>query len=71
MDTCTFSNFIAALRPWLNRDYIRQAHIDESGKFVLMFTDGGQKTYRVDDCTAAQVKDAVSLLEKNGVPVSK
>ena len=29
-----------------------------------MFVDGGQKVYRVDDCTAAQLKEAVELLKK-------
>jgi hypothetical protein len=36
-----------------------------------MFVDGGQKDYQVDDCTAAQLKDTIELLKKNGVPVFK
>jgi hypothetical protein len=36
-----------------------------------MFVDGGQKVYQVDDCTADQLKDAVELLNKNGVQVLK
>jgi hypothetical protein len=36
-----------------------------------MFVDGGQKIYQVDDCTAAQLKDAVALMKKNGVVVYK
>jgi len=37
----------------------------------LVFVDGGQTVYHVDDCTAAQLKDAVELMKKNGVPVLK
>ena len=71
MHTCTFIDFMQALEPWLNDDYVRQAGFDDKGNFTLMFVDGGQKVYHVDDCTAAQLKDAVELMKKNGVPVLK
>jgi hypothetical protein len=29
MDTCTFMDFMQALKPWLNRDFIQQARFDE------------------------------------------
>jgi hypothetical protein len=59
------------LKPWLNDDYIHTARIDDKGNFTLMFVDGGQKAYQVDDCTAAQLKDVAELLKKNGVSVLK
>lgn len=71
MNTCTFIDFMQALKPWLNDDFIRQARFDDKGNFTLMFVDGGQKVYHVDDCTAAQLKDAVALMKKNGVVVLK
>ena len=71
MNTCTFIDFMQALKPWLNDDYIRQARFDDQGNFTLMLVDGGQKVYHVDDCTAAQLKDVVALMKKNGVPVLK
>ena len=72
MNTCTFIDFMQALKPWLNSDYIRQARFDDDkGNFTLMFVDGGQKVYHVDDCTAAQLKDVFELMKKNGVPVLK
>lgn len=72
MRTCTFIDFMQALKPWLNRDYIRQAHFDaDKGNFTLLFVDGGQKLYHVDDCTAEQLKNAFELMKKNGVPVLK
>ena len=71
MKTCTFIDFMQALKPWLNDDYIQQARFDDKGNFTLMLVDGGQKVYHVDDCTAAQLKDVVELMKKNGVPVLK
>ncbi|MEE4605495.1 MAG: hypothetical protein V2J65_29725 [Desulfobacteraceae bacterium] len=71
MNTCTFIDFMQTLRPWLNDDYIHTARFDDKGNFTLMFVDGGQKVYQVDDCTEAQIKDAVELLKKNGVSVLK
>ena len=69
MNTCTFIDFMQTLTPWLNDDYIHTARFDDKGNFTLMFVDGGQKVYQIDDCTAAQLKDAVALLKKNGVSV--
>jgi hypothetical protein len=69
MEKCTFIDFMQALQPWLNDDYIQHARLDEKGKFTLTFTGGGKKVYQVDDCTAAQVKDALELLKQNDVPV--
>ena len=71
MNTCTFIDFMQALKPWLNSDNIKQARFDDKGNFTLMFVDGGQKLYHVDDCTAVQLKNVVELLKKNGVPVFK
>ena len=69
MEQCTFIDFMQALKPWLNDDYIQHARLDEKGNFTLTFVDGGQKRYRVDDCTAAQLKDAIALLKKNDVRI--
>jgi hypothetical protein len=71
MKTCAFIDFMQALKPWLNDDYIQQARFDDTGKFTLTFVNGGQKVYHVDDCTAGQLKDAVELMKKNGVSVLK
>ena len=69
MEKCTFIDFMQALKPWLNDDFIQHARLDEKGNFTLTFIDGGQKVYQVDDCTAAQLKDAIELLKKNDVRV--
>jgi len=71
MKKCTLVDFMQALKPWLNDDYIQQARLDDKENFTLIFVDGGQKVYHVDDCTAGQLKNVVELLKKNGVPVLK
>ena len=71
MNTCTFIDFMQALKPWLNDDYIKQARLDSNGVFTLMLVDGGQKVYQVDECTAAQVEEAIELMKKNDIPVLK
>ena len=71
MKTCTLVDFMQALEPWLNDDYIQQARLDDKGNFTLTLVDGGQKVFHVDDCTAGQLKNVVELLKKNGVPVLK
>ena len=71
MEACTFIDFINVLKPWLSDDYIRKAGLDENGNFRLQFTDGGVKNYRVDECTADQIKNVVAMLEKNGIAFEK
>lgn len=69
MEKCKFIDFMQVLKPWLNDDYIQHARFDEEKRFTLTFVGGGQKVYHIDDCTAAQLKDALELLKKNNVRV--
>jgi hypothetical protein len=59
------------LKPWLNSDYIRKAHFDGSGNFTLMFADGGQRSYHIDECSAEQLNDIETHLKSHGVQVLK
>ena len=71
METCSFTDFMETLKPWLNSDFIRKAYLDGERNFRLLYADGGGKVYRIDDCTKAQVKDVIALLQKNGISVEK
>jgi hypothetical protein len=33
--------------------------------------DGGERVYRIDDCTKAQVMEVIEMMKKNGVRVEK
>lgn len=69
MKTCNLSDFMKALTPWLNDDYIRKACLDDNGHFVLLFTDGVKNVYRIEDCEKSQLEAILEDLKKKGVPV--
>jgi len=60
MKTCNLSDFMKALTPWLDDDYIRKAYVDDNGHFVLLFTDG------VDN---SRLKAILEDLKKKGISV--
>ena len=59
------------IRPWLDRDHIREAEMDEHGHLVLHFMDGMKNVYDVDDCNAAQIKKVLGDLQKRGIKVEQ
>ena len=69
MKTCNLSDFMQALTPWLDDDYIRKAYLDENGHFVLLFTDGVKNVYHIEDCEKSQLEEILEDLKKKGVPV--
>ena len=71
MNTCTFIDFMQALKPWLKDDKIKQASFDGNGKFTVVFVDGAKNLYHVDDCTSVQLEEAIELLKKHGVLFSE
>jgi hypothetical protein len=71
MQTCSFSNFIQVIKPWLDSDYIRKGYLDNKNNFRLFFTDGGEKVYRIDDCSESRLKEIFEMMIKRGIPVEK
>jgi hypothetical protein len=71
MESCTFMDFIQVLKPWLDRQYIRKGFIDKGGNFRLFFSDGGEKTYHIDDCSESRLKEVFAMMTGNGIPVEK
>ena len=69
MKTCSLDDFMQELAPWLSRDYIRKAYLDENGHVVLLFLDGIKNAYHIDDCTETEVKAMLEDLKQKGVPV--
>jgi hypothetical protein len=69
MKTCGFSDFVQILKPWLDGDYIRSAYRDDEGHLRLMFVDGGEAVYRIDDCTEAQLRTVFARMKENGIRV--
>jgi len=69
MKTCNLSDFMQALTPWLDDDYIRKAYVDDNGHFVLLFMDGVKNVFHIEDCEKSQLKAILEDLKKKGVPV--
>ena len=69
MKTCKLSDFMNALTPWLDDDYIRKAYLDDNGYFVLLFTYGVKNVYHITDCEKFQLNDVLEDLKKKGIPV--
>ena len=71
METCNFNDFIQVLKPWLDSDYIRKGYIDNDGTFRLFFADGGERIYRIDDCTEVRLKEVYQTMLEKGIPLEK
>lgn len=70
MQTCSLDDFLTEMQPWLDKDHLRKAHLDEHGHFVLYFQDGMKKIYNIDDCTRDHVEQILQDLAKQGIATS-
>ncbi|MFZ5758140.1 MAG: hypothetical protein ACOY32_00735 [Thermodesulfobacteriota bacterium] len=71
MKKCSLNDFMGELKPWLDRDYIRQAGLDGSGHFVVHFVDGMKNVYHIDDCNAEQVQKVLADLKAKGIRIEE
>jgi hypothetical protein len=71
MPTCRINDFLKILRPWLDRDYIRKVYLDDRDQLILYFADGGQNTYRIDDCSQVQLKEVLEEIKQKQIPIEK
>jgi len=63
------NDFMQELAPWLDRDYIREAHLDDDGNVVLLFQDGVRDVFQIDDCTKEQIDKIFKDLKDRGITV--
>ena len=71
MKTCSLNDFLEELNPWLDKDHIKEVHVDDQGHFILQFMDGMKNVYNIDDCNKNQVKEMIKTLKSKGIPVSE
>ena len=71
MKSCSLNDFMEELKPWLDRDHIKEAFVDRKGHFALIFSDGMKNVYDIDDCNLEQIKVIVEDLRSKGIPVSE
>ncbi len=67
MKTCSLHDFMKELNPWLDKDHIRQVHVDDQERFVVYFVDGMKNVYHIDDCNKSQIDDVLKNLTTKGV----
>lgn len=67
--TCTLRDFMAELKPWLDRDHIRRAELDVPDHLILHFNDGMKNVYAIDDCDAVQLEEVLKNLAGRGIEV--
>jgi hypothetical protein len=71
MKTCSLNDFMQEIGPWLDKDYIKEAHLDDKGHFILVFVDGMKNVYYIDDCNEAQIKGVLKDLKAKGIAVTE
>ncbi len=71
MKTCSLNDFMQEIGPWLDKDYIKGAHLDDQGHFVLVFVDGMKNVYYIDDCNETQIKGVLKDLKSKGIVVTE
>ena len=47
METCSLNDFLEELNPWLDKDYIKEVHVDDKGHSILYFRDGMKNAHGV------------------------
>jgi len=68
MKKCSLDDFMTEMKPWLDSNHIKKAHLDEDGHFVLHFIDGMKNVYDIDDCNKAQINKVLKDLQTKGIP---
>jgi hypothetical protein len=71
MRTCSLNDFMAELKPWLDKDHIRSAEIDEHNHLILHFTDGMKNVYEISDCDMYEIKEVINDLRNKGITVTE
>ena len=70
MKTCSLNDFMAELTPWLDKDHVRSAELDDNGHMIVHFMDGMKNVYDIDDCNREQVERVLADLKKKGITVT-
>jgi hypothetical protein len=69
--SCSLTDFMKVLEPWLSADYIRKVSVYENRIFKILFMDGVIDTYNIDDCTRPQFQNIIDKLEAKGIPLER
>lgn len=70
MKTCSLDDFMNEMQPWLDREHIRKAYMNEQGHFVIQFEDAMEKVYNIDDCNREHIEEILKDLAGKGIITS-
>lgn len=70
MKQCSLHDFMEELKPWLDKDHIRNAELSGGNKFIIYFLDGMKNVYQIDDCNEKEIAAVVADLKKKGIVVT-
>ena len=69
MKTCSLTDFMEIITPWLSSEYLKRVYKDDKGHLILLFTDGVQDAYHIEDCTEEQLKEVLEGFKGKGIQV--
>lgn len=67
MKTCSLTDFMGIISPWLSSEYLRRVYKDDKGHLLLLFRDGVEDVYQIENCTDDQLKELLEDLNKRGI----
>ena len=71
MKTCSLSDFLEIISPWLSSDYLQKVYKDDKGHIILLFTDGVKDAYYLEGCSDDQINEMFDDLKKKGIQVEE
>ena len=69
MKTYNLSDFMKALTPWLDDDYVRRAYVNDNNHLLPLFKDGVKNVYHIEDWEKFQLESILKGLKKKDVTV--
>jgi len=69
MKTCSLTDFVEIITPWLSSEYLRSVNKDDKGHILLEFRDGVKEVYQIEDCTEGQLKEVLEGFKEKGIQV--
>ncbi|GAX62524.1 tRNA and rRNA cytosine-C5-methylase [Candidatus Scalindua japonica] len=71
MKTCSLTDFRVIISPWLSGEYLRRVYKDDNGHLLLLFRDGVEDVYQIENCTDEQLEMVLEDLRKQGIQVEE
>ena len=59
MKTCSLTDFMEIITPWLSNEYLDKVYKDDKGHLLLEFRDGVKDVYQIEDCTEKQTLEGI------------